>query len=560
MQQITTAKQLQQWFEQQVRLDGRPYTLDLDQAQAVLDDHKNTLVTARAGSGKTRVIVAKVAYLVASGQARLEEIQVFMFNRTAAAEVNQRIGAVEIDGTPLSRWGGQDRAVSVAATFHKFALDLVKATGEQPTIMSEAEQGRRLRHAFADALSARGLKLPLAKREEMLRLISSFITRAGQQFCGAAGLAELNAAVRNYCQKYANDPAYHERRQLHELALDCYQTYLKTLTYPLIDFNLLMAHAADLLRLSTQSDNSYLDPARYQLQLRRIANLKYILIDEYQDFSYLFFSLIQGIRRHCPAAHLFAVGDDWQAINRFAGSDVNYFIKFAEFFPDDMANIPLVTNYRSDRRIVERANRYMLENYDSEAKPAKPFSRQKGRIRRHNPSRVKFDAQDLLEDGFDDARFQLALAHATGTAANLHAEAARLLKAVYRIVRKHRREQIMLLHRHNFLSFAGLSLESFGQALRQILSAEAVLSADEFDRQVRCMTMHKSKGLESDVVILLELDRAQVRAAHPYATIFEIFGDTRAAEVADQHRLLYVALTRAKHQLYLLSSDQKPVA
>ena len=47
------------WFAEHFALDGKPYTLDLDQARAVLDNHKNTLVVARAGSGKTRVIVAK---------------------------------------------------------------------------------------------------------------------------------------------------------------------------------------------------------------------------------------------------------------------------------------------------------------------------------------------------------------------------------------------------------------------------------------------------------------------------------------------------------------------
>ena len=73
------------------------------------------------------------------------------------------------------------------------------------------------------------------------------------------------------------------------------------------------------------------------------------------------------------------------------------------------------------------------------------------------------------------------------------------------------------------------------------------------------MTMHKSKGLESDIVILLEFNQEIVHGSHPHATIFQLFGDTRAAEVADQHRLIYVALTRAKHRLYLLSTDREPL-
>lgn len=86
------------------------------------------------------------------------------------------------------------------------------------------------------------------------------------------------------------------------------------------------------------------------------------------------------------------------------------------------------------------------------------------------------------------------------------------------------------------------------------------MTPGDFDRQIRMMTMHKSKGLEADVVILLELDQAQVLSSHPFATMFELFDDNLETEKADQHRLLYVALTRARHKLYILSNDQEFVA
>ncbi len=61
----------------------------------------------------------------------------------------------------------------------------------------------------------------------------------------------------------------------------------------------------------------------------------------------------------------------------------------------------------------------------------------------------------------------------------------------------------MLLHRHNFTSFEGVDLDSLAIALRKVVTDQAILTADEFDKQIRVMTMHKSKGLEADVVILL---------------------------------------------------------
>ncbi len=557
------------WFERHVSLGGKPYTLDLDQARAVLDSHKNTLVTARAGSGKTRVIVAKVAYLVASGQAYLSEIAAFMFNRTAAAEVNERIGAVEIDGVPLKNWGGKECEIRIASTFHKFALDLVKATGDRPEIISELEHDSIIRRALAKVLTEQKRRLSHDKQEETLRLASSFIARAGQQYSGKHGLSELCQAVQEYCTEHSGDSDYAEKILIHETSLAVYQEYLLALNYPKIDFNLLMSRAARLLRDGTNT--SCLSTTRFRRKMQQISCYKYLLVDEYQDFSYLFFDLIRSIRQNCPAAHLFAVGDDWQAINRFAGSDVDYFLNFAEYFPEDVVDIPLMTNYRSDYRIVENANRYMLKNYNPNADKAVPFSRKRGKIKRQNPVKTKFDSQDLLEDGLGDGRYQNILAdmvrsvvkdaiNARGLKPKDFQEAARLLKTVYKIVKKHRKEQILLLHRHNFTNFANVSLENFYLVLRRIMIEEGIMDEMNFDSRVRCMTMHKSKGLESDVVILLEMDRSQVRAEHPHATIFEIFGDTRAAETADQHRLLYVALTRAKHKLYILSSDRKPVA
>ncbi len=547
MRDFSNVEEFQAWFAAHVSSGGKPYTLDLDQARAVLDNHKNTLVTARAGSGKTRVIVAKVAYLIATHQAELSQIAVFMFNRTAAAEVNERISGVEIDGISVGELN-HDKPIKVASTFHKFALDTVKLSGEHPQLISESQHDNIIKQAVRKVVTETGRKLPSAEYTEILRLANSFIARAGQQYVGENGLAMLCEDVHKYINTHDGDDNYTSRVFLHKICLASYQEYLLALNFPQIDFNILMARATRLLQQSSAENN----PA-----LRRVARLKYIMVDEYQDFSYLFFGIIATMRQNCPAAHLFAVGDDWQAINRFAGSNVKYFIDFARYFPEDVVNIPLSTNYRSDRKIVEHANRYMLRNYDAKANKAIPFSRKKGKIKIINPAKTKFQSDDLQEDALGDARYQLTLADVCGGVPQYYKESAQLLKTITKIAKHHRKEQILLLHRHNFTSFPNVTLENLHQAFRHTLIAEGIMTAAQADAQIRAMTMHKSKGLESDVVILLELNREQVLSSHPHATIFELFGDTLEAEKADQHRLLYVALTRAKHHLYLLSSDKK---
>lgn len=534
---------LQSWFAQHVTLEGEPYFLDADQTCAVTDSHQNTLVTARAGSGKTRVIVAKVAYLVAWQGLKLDEIAVFMFNRTAAAEVNQRIASVKIDGRPLAAG-----SVTVASTFHKYALDILKNAHQSPQIISETVQNTLIQQLFHAEVAASKRKYSPQQRETMLRLVHTFIARAGQKYPGVAGLKELQQDVKEYVETHHDSPEYQTWISLHEIALAVYLQYHQALSSNQIDFNILMAQAAELLRRPELRAN-----------FTHITKLRQIMIDEYQDFSYLFLNLTNAIRELCPAAKLFAVGDDWQAINRFAGSDCAYFLEFAKYFPVDQININLTTNYRSCRKIVENANRYMLTNYDPVAVGAVAKNSKAGKIHHLNPSKLKFNHQDYQEDALGDGRFQLALAEACHLApSKVPVLAMQYLKQLYQLCRKHHKSSIMLLHRHNFTSFANIGLPSLQQALFQVLENDQILSATACTAQIRCMTMHKSKGLEADVVIILEANHEQVLNSHPHATIFEIFGDTLAAERADQQRLLYVAMTRAKKRLYVLSTDKNP--
>ncbi len=538
------------WFEKHVTLDDKPYTLDLEQAKAVLDTHKNTIVTARAGSGKTRVIVAKVAYLVAIQKLRLDEIKIFVFNRSAAAEVNQRIADVRVDGKKLT----QD-TVKIASTFHKFALDLVKLSGQNPQIISEAEQTKLIQKLLNNYTWQHRIKLSPANQKELLSLVSNFITRAGQKFPGTEGIESLAYEVNYYIQKYNNNPNYEKYIKLHQIAFAIYQDYYQSII-PQIDFNILMHSAAKLLQKKD-----------YRIEAK-IKRYRYILVDEYQDFSYLFFNLIVMLRNNCPAAHLFVVGDDWQAINRFAGSDCTYFLDFPDYFPEDSQKINLLTNYRSDKRIVENANRFMLDKSQTYSKNkqkgarVKAFSNKRGKIKYIKPTKTKFDYDDIKEDGLGDGRYANILQEAVNQnsySKHLKPEAFKLFKTTCKIIKhEKRKKQILLLHRHNFTSFEGLDLESFYYALKNYLCAENIMTATTFEQKVRIMTMHKSKGLEADVVILLEMNHEQVLSNHPHATIFELFDDTLANEKADQERLLYVALTRAKHKLYILSTDQKP--
>lgn len=553
---IWTPSTVQQWFAEHVRLHGAPYTLDCDQAQAVCDQHTNTLVVARAGSGKTRIIVAKAIFLVYVCNYAWKELLIFMFNRAAAAEVNQRLSEVSVDQRPIAK-----QPLQVASTFHKFALDVLKGSGRAPQIISSELQTDYLRQAFTKALGPKRLH-PTA-RTEAFKLTQSFIARAGQSYPTHADLPALKSALQQSLLTATPSQAFYQK-----LGFAAYAHYLQQFQPSQLDFNQLLAAAAQELQTqaaaftraaattsATTSAPTTLTVTPAPTTPATPVPLRYLMIDEYQDFSLPFFRLAQALRSLYPELQLFAVGDDWQAINRFAGSDVRYFTDFKHFFPEDSTIIPLLTNYRSRRCIVENANRFMLTHYDPQALPAKTFQRRRGRITTLRPEKLRYDPTDLEEDTMSDGRFGKLLPRQLPT--SQQKPAGQLLKQLFLLIKRHPRASFLILHRHNFTTYPGLDLIKLQQALTQLAASEQVLTPVAFKSQIRFLTIHKSKGLEADIVVLLEFNRDLLLAPHPHGSLFTVFGDNRAQEAADQARLLYVALTRAKERLYLLTSDRR---
>ena len=117
------------------------------------------------------------------------------------------------------------------------------------------------------------------------------------------------------------------------------------------DFDGLLSRAAKIVAQGTTSFHR--KPGNGDL-----AKMKFLLIDEYQDFSRLFDDLVQAIRCQNENVILFCVGDDWQAINGFAGADLKFFHEFEDRFTN-AKRISISTNYRSCPEIVRLGNRLM---------------------------------------------------------------------------------------------------------------------------------------------------------------------------------------------------------
>ena len=93
----------------------------------------------------------------------------------------------------------------------------------------------------------------------------------------------------------------------------------------------------------------------------------------------------------------------------------------------------------------------------------------------------------------------------------------------------------------------------FTRGLRWGLSCVEAMTEEEFEARVRVMTMHKSKGLEAETVIILEADEGVIPKTHSDTILYRMFGETEEVALDDQKRLFYVAMTRAKKRLYIMS-------
>lgn len=477
-------KTLQKWFKTHIKDQGRPYTLDKDQAKIVLDGHKNSLVTARAGSGKTRTIVAKVVYLIAHERIAPENIIIFAFNRKAKTEVNERLAQITFDDKPLF-----DTVPDLATTFHAFSYKLL----EEKNLITEEETDEKLTEILETLIGTKRKASP-ERFDKLLSSSKQFITRAEQQFF--KDYLKLEEKIADL------EPGkIRSTLELFEKARKTYHSYLKFSKK--INFNQLIAKSCEKLPEKTPYE--------------------YIFIDEYQDFSLLFLTLIKSLRETCKNAKLLAVGDDWQAINRFAGGNVEYFKNFEKYFPEDCKKLFIPTNYRSGKRIVRNANFFMSEAL-KDFNGCHAGNKLKSSIFVGNPGKIEIPLETLRKK-----------------------DKTLLIKAQYKllvekIIEENPEKSIKILSRNNNLSFD--SLENFVESLEKPENADVSFS-----------TIHKSKGLEADIVILLEINANEFPAPDKSEGLYEIFGDNTKTLLEDEHRLFYVALTRPKEKLYILTKS-----
>ena len=313
------------------------------------------IVIAGAGSGKTRVLTYKIAYLMTQGVDPFN-ILALTFTNKAAKEMKERIAGI-VGGEAKNLWMGTFH--SVFARILRIEAHKIGYTSNFTIYDSDDSQ----------KLVARIIKeLNLDKEQYKYKIIFSRISSMKNNFISADQY--INDDEMLLSDKISNRPKFHE----------IYKQYVeRCFKAGAMDFD-------DLLLKTNELLNSYPDTlSKYQNIFR------YILVDEYQDTNHSQYLIIRSLSDKFQ--NICVVGDDAQSIYSFRGANINNILNFQKDFPDSKL-FRLEQNYRSTKNIVNAANSIIEYNQ----------KRLKKNVWTNNESGEKISVNKLLTDG-EEGRF-----------------------------------------------------------------------------------------------------------------------------------------------------------
>lgn len=275
------------------------------------------------------------------------------------------------------------------------------------------------------------------------------------------------------------------------------------------------------------------DAINYLNQGRYLTRYSHIIIDEFQDISIGRYRLLEAIKKQNPACKIMAVGDDWQSIYRFAGSDISLFKNFEKYFGFTERS-KIETTYRFHEPLISLSSEFVLKNPNQTPKSLKSLSKGKATSINLINSTENNDTSALES----------------------------VLKSLIEQDPKLEGKSIKILGRYSF----DIKRIETGDGRFQISKNGDLIRYHFHDHQsekrkidIQYLTIHKAKGLQADHIILINANAGKYGFPSEMSDdpiLNMLLSEADQFENGEERRLFYVAMTRAKKSLHIISNKK----
>jgi len=259
----------------------------------------------------------------------------------------------------------------------------------------------------------------------------------------------------------------------------------------------------------------------------------YVVIDEFQDISIGRYQLIKAIKTSNPSCKLFCVGDDWQSIYRFSGSDIALLKEFEKYFGYTVKS-KIETTYRFFNPLINLSSDFILKNPNQTKKELKGVSNS-----RQTNYKIHYSISENQDDTYE---VQKIFNYLLTTDNNIH------------------KKEIYILGRYNFDIDR---LKNENRVFRidkenEIISYSKIENGEIRSLKAQFMSVHKAKGLEADIIIILNCNSGKYGFPSEMSddqVLNLLLSEADQFENGEERRLFYVAMTRAKEQIYFVADS-----
>lgn len=513
------------------------YSLDRQQIESIENDSQNTLVVAGAGTGKTTTIIGKIKWILnkwlKNKSEALPRILVISFTHATRVELEKRILAEVLKNDEIFKIYHASDFLRVE-TFHSLALKIMKSTKQNKRAGPEKIKLNETR--FEDFLKQARFNIPEEEAEVYDRLYY---------------------LMRNYHIKYR------DLKQTNSTEYPWFwqkELRLKNLK------QIQKMKGLEREYIKEMADRGEVDFAGFlEEAIKSLANIKnsarpewfktfcfdFVIIDEYQDISPLEYALIKNLREE-QNFKLFCVGDDWQTIYQFAGSEIDLILDFKKYWGETKV-FKIEQTYRFPEQLAKLSGSFVMKNRTQLIKNIRGINCR--------------DSDQIVEINGPSERTDLNSLH-------------------FFFLNLPRNARVFLLGRYNFdiKKISHCEFLNFDYGTNEL----RILMPERPDLNIKFCSAHKSKGLQADYVFIIncrdatlgfpsqakekelitlarktllqknsqtKLENSQKRKL--LNMIWKNLRPARDDEFAEERRLFYVAMTRAQKKIFFLSVKNK---